>query len=455
MVVNFILRVIAASLPAVLVNQAAGAALEVSVDKPVAVTVKAVAPGQAEEHLLKLMVTGEDEQLPAVWIGVRITPVPAPLAAHIGAGGVMISNIVVGSPADEAGLEQYDVVVSFNGHEIDEPPDLVEAVGSAEAGEPCTLGIVRGAEPQEIEITPAERPEADHPELKYEEPEDAFLLDTMNMRGRTLQLGPDGEWIMRDLGPLKDLPQALKGLEDLDIDVDIDDHLSDLFESLSDACKNHADVRIFRHSWPGGPLLYQGDDDEDVRIEMRVLISKDGTTTIYQTDPEGKITVTRTDADGNETTETYDSPEEFEQADPEGYQEYREHSPGFGQSLMKVFPPQSGRSLLKNYSVDIEKEVKQALEQAEAARREAASSRDAARKAFEDAFRQTTRARVEVRGGPQGQVESESMTVHVQDGEITVEVTRNGDKTTYKFDSKEDFKAAEPDLYEKVKELLE
>ena len=61
-------------------------------------------------------------------IGVRCTPIPAPLAAHLERDGLMIANISEGSPADEAGLKRYDVVVSFGGRGIVEMDDLLEAI---------------------------------------------------------------------------------------------------------------------------------------------------------------------------------------------------------------------------------------------------------------------------------------------------------------------------------------
>ena len=55
-------------------------------------------------------------------------PVPEALAAHVRQGKFMLINIAEGSPADQAGLDQYDVVLSFNDRPIEELSDLLDAI---------------------------------------------------------------------------------------------------------------------------------------------------------------------------------------------------------------------------------------------------------------------------------------------------------------------------------------
>ena len=59
------------------------------------------------------------------WIGIRIAPVSSELASHLKlkeGAGLMISNIVKGSPADKAGLGRYDVMLKVAGKAIDKGP---------------------------------------------------------------------------------------------------------------------------------------------------------------------------------------------------------------------------------------------------------------------------------------------------------------------------------------------
>src|SRR5690606_12222307 len=63
----------------------------------------------------------------SAWLGVQLSPVPAALAHHLNLAdnGVMIANIFEGSPADQSGLDRYDIVIRADGEPA---PGGVEAV---------------------------------------------------------------------------------------------------------------------------------------------------------------------------------------------------------------------------------------------------------------------------------------------------------------------------------------
>ncbi|MCA9916204.1 MAG: site-2 protease family protein, partial [Anaerolineae bacterium] len=82
-------------------------------------------------------------------------------AAELGMqSGVHIRTVSLESPADEAGLEPGDIIVSFNGV----APDFADPSGSlieatlAQAGTPVTLGYVRNGESYETRLTPRVNP---------------------------------------------------------------------------------------------------------------------------------------------------------------------------------------------------------------------------------------------------------------------------------------------------------
>src|SRR5262245_18759855 len=61
---------------------------------------------------------GSDAKPGGPWLGIQFGPVSKPLAAQlrIDAGsGQMVTNVVEGSPADTAGLQQYDIIVNLDG----------------------------------------------------------------------------------------------------------------------------------------------------------------------------------------------------------------------------------------------------------------------------------------------------------------------------------------------------
>ena len=58
--------------------------------------------------------------------------------------GAFITEVSLGSPADEAGIEAGDVIVSLGGQEITNAQDLVEAIHSSEIGQRVEITLWRG-----------------------------------------------------------------------------------------------------------------------------------------------------------------------------------------------------------------------------------------------------------------------------------------------------------------------
>ena len=73
--------------------------------------------------------------------------------------GVLVLNVPDGGPADEAGIEAGDVVVSIGGVEIDRQTSFSEALFQFEPGDTVEVGIVRDGEEMTVEITLDERPD--------------------------------------------------------------------------------------------------------------------------------------------------------------------------------------------------------------------------------------------------------------------------------------------------------
>ena len=58
--------------------------------------------------------------------------------------GAFINQLVAGGPAEEAGLQAGDVIITFNGKDITTAQDLIEAICSAPIGEEVEVGFWRG-----------------------------------------------------------------------------------------------------------------------------------------------------------------------------------------------------------------------------------------------------------------------------------------------------------------------
>ena len=412
--------------------------------------------------------------LPDVWIGVRITAVPAPLAAHIGEDGVMIANVVEGSPADRAGLQQYDVIVGFDDAEIVEPRGLTAAIGEIEAGDEATLSIVRQAEPLELDIVPSAPPtDPAEMEMKYEEPADSFFDAGVKMRGKALKIGPDGNYILEDLGDLHNLPDMLKGLDRLhDIDLDIDlDFGADDAHIFRFKLGDEKDMKVLKRMKIGPGFIWHGDHDEGEHAEItfEVQLEEDGDALKIRAEGDGVIHVTRIDEDGTETTTTYESVEELEEADPEAFEIYEPHTHGHTGHLLHVRPfGDRALKLRTQFQIDVHDRMKKALEQFEVAREGAMlkhedamkSAHEALKRAMQDKKRRSAeklRTMLDVHSDADGAETRHTMlSVRTDDsGRITVKVKEDGELTKHEFSSKEAFQAAEPELYDQVKELLE
>ena len=93
-------------------------------------------------------------------IGVEFAAQENPAIARVygsGNGGVTISNVVAGSPAEQAGLKVGDTIISVDGKSIKNGDDLVLDIASRKPGTKVNLGLVRNGKKQDAVVTVADR----------------------------------------------------------------------------------------------------------------------------------------------------------------------------------------------------------------------------------------------------------------------------------------------------------
>jgi serine protease Do len=90
-------------------------------------------------------------------IGIEFAAQPNPAIAHIYGSGVTVSNVVSGSPADEAGLKIGDTITSVDGKEVKSGDDLVADIASRKPGSKAKLTFVRNGKKQDATVTIADR----------------------------------------------------------------------------------------------------------------------------------------------------------------------------------------------------------------------------------------------------------------------------------------------------------
>lgn len=72
--------------------------------------------------------------------------------------GALITEVMPGGPAMEAGVREGDVILSVAGEAIDETTSLTEALFAHEPGDTVPLQLQRGSDEMEVEIRLGERP---------------------------------------------------------------------------------------------------------------------------------------------------------------------------------------------------------------------------------------------------------------------------------------------------------
>jgi serine protease Do len=100
-------------------------------------------------------------RVPRPWLGIAADRMTPQLQAylHIKTGdGVLIYNLVEDGPADQAGLQQGDVITSMDGTSTKEPYDIERALAKHRPNESATLEIQRGTAHQKITIKLKELP---------------------------------------------------------------------------------------------------------------------------------------------------------------------------------------------------------------------------------------------------------------------------------------------------------
>ena len=89
------------------------------------------------------------------YLGVTPSPMSAEMAKFLklpDTGGVHVTGIHPGSPADKAGLQIDDVIVQLQGRKIENPTQLNDEIAALPAGREITLGIWRSAEHRDITL---------------------------------------------------------------------------------------------------------------------------------------------------------------------------------------------------------------------------------------------------------------------------------------------------------------
>lgn len=106
-------------------------------------------------------------QAPAAgaYLGVLLGPVPDALRAQLGAvlpsgQGVLVRDVMDGSPAAQAGLKAYDILIGYDDQKLFSADQLTRLVRADSPDQKITLRVVRGGAMEDTAVTLGQAPTA-------------------------------------------------------------------------------------------------------------------------------------------------------------------------------------------------------------------------------------------------------------------------------------------------------
>jgi serine protease Do len=100
------------------------------------------------------------------WLGVLIQKITAELKDKLDLkdeNGALVADVVSGGPAEKAGIKRGDVIVSFDGKEIDEMNELPYVVASTPVGKVVTVEVIRKGQKNALRVEVGELKEEGEP----------------------------------------------------------------------------------------------------------------------------------------------------------------------------------------------------------------------------------------------------------------------------------------------------
>jgi serine protease Do len=89
-------------------------------------------------------------------MGIQYVPLNPAIAAQVGVDqpyGALVMDVVAGSGAAKAGLQQSDVIVAIDGQQLKEESALAQMISSHKPGDKVTLTVLRNNKQQNVDLT--------------------------------------------------------------------------------------------------------------------------------------------------------------------------------------------------------------------------------------------------------------------------------------------------------------
>ena len=125
----------------------------------------------------------------------RLDELPMPLPGDLGHPGIMVMSVTERSPADNAGLQHGDLIVSLDGEPVGSAEAFSDAIATRQPGDRVVLGLFRAGDEGEVEVKVRL---GEHPD----QPGRAYLGVTIGDAFQQFRgLQDEGQWMPHDEMP--------------------------------------------------------------------------------------------------------------------------------------------------------------------------------------------------------------------------------------------------------------
>ena len=190
--------------------------------------------------------TDSNDEYPYIGVMLDAAPLPDLLVKHLAlepGQGIRIANIHRGSPADKAGLERDDIIIGFQGGNVDDRQKFVEDVRRAGIGSEVSLEIIHLGKRKTVTLK-LEGLKGDF-DLKY--PPEPEIVQSWRP-GKIFKLKPgDEDWI-----------EVFKDNMPSDFDVNIKKFFKEIYTY------KHSDGEDYTVTIEGNP----NDDDSTISVSI-------------------------------------------------------------------------------------------------------------------------------------------------------------------------------------------
>src|SRR6202046_655785 len=198
------------------------------------------------------------------WLGVEIQEVTPDLAQSFGLPkpeGALVASADKDGPAGKGGIERGDIVLSFNGHPVDDEHELPALVAQTPINQKVPVEVVRNGKHMTLDVTIGERKEPQGASAKAETPGGNWGIqvgDTTPEIAQQFHLEGTKGVVIQKVAP--DSPSADAGLQPGDVVMEVNHDkvatVSDFVAKAKDAQTNKKPALLLVQR--GGATLYTG-----------------------------------------------------------------------------------------------------------------------------------------------------------------------------------------------------